>query len=495
MPAAQEFLVNAFMAVTAISGRELGRDHESVMLLRLLLARRSVAIQAVLDEDIADLALEQTQATGHRPGVIGRDGAVAPIGARGEQDAGRQGEETKMSVTTTAVAGLTPRVDDHIEAVYSKVGWRIMPLLIVCYIVAYLDRINIGYALLQMKQTLPFTDAVYALGAGIFFIGYFLFEVPSNLMLEKVGARKTLLRIMFCWGIAAAAMMFVQTPTQFYVMRFLLGAFEAGFFPGVILYLTYWYPPARRGQIIAIFMTAATIAVMIAGPPSGAIMKWMSGLNGWHGWQWLFLVQGLPASILGMVAFFYLQDKPEDAQWLDSREKKVLRDHLAVGVVPGARPDAVARIDRRLAGPLLCAQVSVPSLVAGADAPHPAGGVELPLAERLELGRRAVERQRDPLVESDAVAGEVSPAVAREDHRRLRDARQQGARGDRGALPVRLAVRPDRGGGPPAERGTLHGRVRGRERPGAARRPQHGTSRSVRANASGPRSGLGGTTF
>ena len=233
-----------------------------------------------------------------------------------------------MSVTTTAVAGLTPRVDDHIEAVYSKVGWRIMPLLIVCYIVAYLDRINIGYALLQMKQTLPFTDAVYALGAGIFFIGYFLFEVPSNLMLEKVGARKTLLRIMFCWGIAAAAMMFVQTPTQFYVMRFLLGAFEAGFFPGVILYLTYWYPPARRGQIIAIFMTAATIAVMIAGPLSGAIMKWMSGLNGWHGWQWLFLVQGLPASILGIVAFLYLQDKPEDATWLDSTEKKVLRDHL-----------------------------------------------------------------------------------------------------------------------------------------------------------------------
>ena len=228
--------------------------------------------------------------------------------------------------------------DDHVESVYSKVGWRIMPLLIICYIVAFLDRINIGYAQLQMKQTLPFSDAVYGLGAGIFFIGYFLFEVPSNLMLEKIGARKTLLRIMFCWGIVATAMMFVQTPMQFYVLRFLLGAFEAGFFPGVILYLTFWYPPARRGQMIALFMTATTIASVLAGPLCGAIMKWMDGINGWHGWQWLFLVQGLPASVLGIVAFFYLDDKPEQAKWLDAREKTVLRDHLEhdKGLVAGA---------------------------------------------------------------------------------------------------------------------------------------------------------------
>ena len=233
-----------------------------------------------------------------------------------------------MSVTTTAVAGLTPRVDDHIEAVYSKVGWRIMPLLIVCYIVAYLDRINIGYALLQMKQTLPFTDAVYALGAGIFFIGYFLFEVPSNLMLEKIGARKTLLRIMFCWGVVAALMMFVQTPTQFYVARFLLGVFEAGFFPGIVLYLTYWYPSARRGAIIAIFMTATTVVGVIAGPLCGGIMKYLDGANGWHGWQWLFLVQGVPASVLGIVAFYYLQDKPEQADWLNAEQKNALRHDL-----------------------------------------------------------------------------------------------------------------------------------------------------------------------
>ena len=227
---------------------------------------------------------------------------------------------------------------EHVERVYAKVGWRIMPLLFICYMVAYLDRINIGYAQLQMKQTLPFGDAAYGLGAGIFFIGYLLFEVPSNLMLEKIGARKTLLRIMFCWGIVASAMMLVQTPMQFYVLRFLLGAFEAGFFPGIILYLTFWYPPARRGQMIAIFLSATTVMSMFAGPLCGAILKYMNGLNGWHGWQWLFLVQGLPASILGIVCYLYLQDKPEDARWLNPNEKQVLRDHLDhdQGLVAGA---------------------------------------------------------------------------------------------------------------------------------------------------------------
>ena len=216
----------------------------------------------------------------------------------------------------------------HADQVFSKVSWRIMPLLLVCYLIAYLDRINIGYAQLQMKQTLTFSDAAYGLGAGIFFIGYFLFEVPSNLMLEKIGARKTLLRIMFCWGIVASWMMFVTTPTEFYIARFLLGVFEAGFFPGVVLYLTFWYPPARRAQMIALFMTATTLAAVVAGPLCGGIMKYMDGVNGWHGWQWLFLTQGLPASVLGIVAYLYLQDKPEDAKWLSTGEKKLLRDHL-----------------------------------------------------------------------------------------------------------------------------------------------------------------------
>ena len=224
-----------------------------------------------------------------------------------------------------------PAADKEPAAVtklFSKIGWRILPFLILCYMIAFLDRINIGYAQLQMKQTLTFSDATYGFGAGIFFIGYFLFEVPSNLLLERIGVRKTLLRIMFTWGIVACAMAFVQTPLQFYVARFLLGALEAGFFPGIILYLTYWYPSARRGQIIAMFMTATAIASVIAGPLSGATMKYFNDIEGWHGWQWLFISQGLPASILGIAAYFYLQDKPEDAKWLSTEEKTALRCQL-----------------------------------------------------------------------------------------------------------------------------------------------------------------------
>jgi MFS family permease len=153
--------------------------------------------------------------------------------------------------------------------VFAKIDRRLLPLLLIAYMVAYLDRINIGYAQLQMKQTLPFDDAVYGLGAGIFFIGYFLFEVPSNLLLDRIGARKTLLRIMVLWGLAASAMMLVSTPLQFYVVRFLLGVFEAGFFPGVILYFTYWYPSVRRGQVIAIFMSATTIGC------GSQILRWI----------------------------------------------------------------------------------------------------------------------------------------------------------------------------------------------------------------------------
>ena len=244
------------------------------------------------------------------------------------------------SVTSGGARAPVPSSSDTAEdkALYRKVGWRIVPLLLICYIIAYLDRINIGYAQLQMKQTLTFSDAVYGLGAGIFFLGYFLFEVPSNMMLEKIGARKTLLRIMFCWGIVAAGMMFVSTPTQFYVMRFLLGVFEAGFFPGMILYLTYWYPSARRGQLIATLMCATTLAGVVAGPLSGGIMKFMDGMNGWHGWQWLFLVQGLPASVLGIVAYLWLQDSPAQAHWLSASEKQRLAHNLNndVKLVEGA---------------------------------------------------------------------------------------------------------------------------------------------------------------
>src|SRR5580765_6590778 len=210
------------------------------------------------------------------------------------------------------------------KAVFSKIDWRIIPMLLIAYMVAYLDRINVGYAQLQMKQTLPFEDAVYGLGAGVFFIGYFLFEVPSNLLLERIGARKTLLRIMVLWGLAACAMAFVQTPLQFYVVRFLLGAFEAGFFPGVILYFTYWYPSVRRGQVIAIFMSATTLISIIAGPLCGAILKYFDGFSGMHGWQWLYIVQGAPAAVIGLLVFLLLKDKPDQASWLSKDEKAVL---------------------------------------------------------------------------------------------------------------------------------------------------------------------------
>jgi D-galactonate transporter len=234
-----------------------------------------------------------------------------------------------MSTTTTIDRSQPlPPSADAVESVYSKVGRRLIPLLLIAYMIAFLDRINIGYAQLQMKQTLAFGDAVYGLGAGIFFLGYFLFEVPSNMLLEKIGARKTLLRIMVLWGLVAAAMAFVSTPTQFYIARFLLGVFEAGFFPGVILYFTYWFPSVRRGQVIAIFMSATTIISVIAGPLCGATLKYFDGFYGLAGWQWLFIVQGLPAAILGVIIFFYLQDKPADANWLTPAEKNLLSHNL-----------------------------------------------------------------------------------------------------------------------------------------------------------------------
>ncbi|MBP5098222.1 sugar phosphate permease [Pseudomonas protegens] len=236
-----------------------------------------------------------------------------------------------MTTTTITVQDphASPEHARQLDTLYARIRWRLLPLLMLCYMVAFLDRVNIGYAQLQMKQTLPFGDAVYGLGAGIFFIGYFIFEVPSNLMLKRSGVRKTLLRIMFCWGLVAAAMMFVSTPMQFYVLRFLLGAFEAGFFPGVILYFTYWFPAPRRGQVIAIFMTAAAVAGLIAGPVSGSILKYLDGAVGLHGWQWMFMIQGLPASVLGVVAFLYLQDSPARARWLSPGEKRLLDADMA----------------------------------------------------------------------------------------------------------------------------------------------------------------------
>ena len=183
------------------------------------------------------------------------------------------------------------------EATYRKVTWRLVPFLLLCYVVAYLDRVNVGFAKLQMLNDLKFSETIYGLGAGIFFIGYFLFEVPSNVILHRVGARIWIARIMISWGIISAAMMFVTTPAMFYVMRFLLGLAEAGFFPGIILYLTYWYPAQRRGRTTTFFMTAIALSGVIGGPISGWAMKAFAGVYGLAGWQWMFLIEGITSNI------------------------------------------------------------------------------------------------------------------------------------------------------------------------------------------------------
>jgi len=215
------------------------------------------------------------------------------------------------------------------EALYRKVALRLIPLLLASYVVAYLDRVNVGFAKLQMMDQLGFSDTVYGLGAGMFFIGYFLFEVPSNIILHRMGARVWIGRIMISWGLISAAMMFVTTPTMFYVMRFFLGVAEAGFFPGIILYLTYWYPADRRARITAMFMTGIAIAGVIGGPVSGIIMKYTDGIYGWQGWQWMFLLEGLPSVALGVVVIMMLDDRIVDAKWLTEDERALLARNIA----------------------------------------------------------------------------------------------------------------------------------------------------------------------
>ena len=215
------------------------------------------------------------------------------------------------------------------EATYRKVAWRLTPLLMLSYVVAYLDRVNVGFAKLGMSTDLGLSDAVYGFGAGIFFIGYFIFEVPSNIILHRVGARVWIARIMVTWGIVSMLTMFVTTPTMFYVMRFLLGLAEAGFFPGIILYLTYWYPAHRRGRMTTWFMTAIAISGVVGGPISGYILKSFDGANGWHGWQWLFLLEGLPSIIVGVLVFIVLDDRISKAKWLTNEERELLERNIA----------------------------------------------------------------------------------------------------------------------------------------------------------------------
>jgi MFS family permease len=215
------------------------------------------------------------------------------------------------------------------QALYQKIARRLLPFLFAGYVVAYIDRMNVSFAKLQMAADLGFSDTVYGLGAGVFFVGYFLFEVPSNIMLHKIGARIWLTRIMLLWGVISSLMMFAHDSYSFYGLRFLLGIGEAGFFPGIILYMTYWFPNQYRAKCTAVFIFGIAFAGIISGPISGWLMETLHNVNGLRGWQWLFLLEGLLAVVLGCFAPFMLPNKPETANWLTHEEKQLVGQQLA----------------------------------------------------------------------------------------------------------------------------------------------------------------------
>ncbi|HSD91722.1 MAG TPA: MFS transporter [Methyloceanibacter sp.] len=214
------------------------------------------------------------------------------------------------------------------QTAIAKAAWRLLPFLGLCYMINFLDRVNVGFAALHMNEDLGFSPSVYGLGAGIFFVGYILFEVPSNLALQRFGARIWIARIMISWGIVATGMALVHNEASFYTLRLLLGIAEAGFFPGIILYLTYWFPVRELARIVSLFMAAIPLATVFGGPLSGALLE-MHGLWGLAGWQWLFIIEGLPAVILGVVVLFFLDDRPEEARWLTANERQALTATLA----------------------------------------------------------------------------------------------------------------------------------------------------------------------
>ncbi|KGT95173.1 MFS transporter permease [Erwinia typographi] len=230
-----------------------------------------------------------------------------------------------MTVATTRPAVLAAR---DTAAIYRKITWKLIPFLCLCYLAAYLDRINIGLAKLQMASDLSLSETAFGLGAGLFFVGYILFEVPSNLILQRVGAKIWIARIMITWGLLSTATLLVQTPMQFYIIRFLLGAAEAGFLPGVLFYLTKWFPSWRRSRIIALFMIGLPLSSLIGGPLSGWIMGHFHQVYGMRGWQWLFLLEGIPSVLLGVMTFWLLPNSVESAHWLSTEEKQVVQRDL-----------------------------------------------------------------------------------------------------------------------------------------------------------------------
>ncbi|TXN20718.1 MFS transporter [Methylobacterium sp. WL9] len=231
------------------------------------------------------------------------------------------------------------------DALMRKVSWRLLPFLMLCYFVAYLDRVNVGFAALTMNRDLGLSAAVYGFGAGVFFLGYFLFEVPSNVVLEKVGARAWIARIMISWSLVSASTAFVVGERSFFLVRFLLGLAEAGFFPGIILYLTYWYPSERRAGIVGTFMMAVPVSAAIGSPLSAWIMAAADGAHGLAGWQWLYLLEAAPSLLLGIAVLFVLTDRPEAAAWLTPAE----RDELAREIERDRRATAREKIGLRQA--------------------------------------------------------------------------------------------------------------------------------------------------
>jgi D-galactonate transporter len=241
-------------------------------------------------------------------------------------------------MTDATLTAATP-ASTHVaeDRMYRRITWRLIPFLMFCYVAAYLDRVNIGFAKLQMLDDLKFSETVYGLGAGVFFIGYFLFEVPSNLVMQRVGAKIWIARIMITWGVISAAFSLVSTPTQYYVLRFLLGAAEAGFYPGVIFYLMSWYPAHRRSQIIALFMVAIPVAGIIGGPLSGWIMQAFNGAHGMAGWKWMFIIEAVPSLVLGVMTLFFLDNNPSQAKWLTPEQKAHIQRALEIPVRAHAR--------------------------------------------------------------------------------------------------------------------------------------------------------------
>src|SRR5215217_1060464 len=221
----------------------------------------------------------------------------------------------------------TPARSDIETSTIRTISWRLIPFLVLAYFFSYLDRVNLGFAALTMNADLKFTPLIFAWGAGIFFIGYFIFEVTSNLALEKFGASRWIARIMVTWGIISAAMAAVSGELSFYVLRFLLGVAEAGFFPGIILYLTYWYPAEYRARFLTAFAVAVPVSTVIGAPISGLLLG-LDGMMGLRGWQWLFILEGIPSVLLGIVTWFYLTDRPEKADWLTAEQKAWLKAKL-----------------------------------------------------------------------------------------------------------------------------------------------------------------------